>query len=570
MRWRYRGHFDLAPYCITDPDLELIREVVRPYIKLIVPGADTVSVAFLARGAFNQAYTVTAENSTIGFSEEFVFRVALPLYPYYKAESDVATTEFVRRSTTIQVPIIYAFDSSSDNKLGFEWMLMEKVKGRVLEEVWDSLGYKAKENITIQVAGWADELSRSRFNKIGSIYMRHTPTQLEFYLGPLMDYRLYEGDRLLHEVYRGPFESLQALYTSVLKVTEWHVNDPRHKSRHEMQDAFLDGSKVQPLGNKPDRGLMDTSANESLQPHNTEEMLAPAERVDRDSERRWGVSKSDLSWLPEDLKIYRLLLPHLCPLPHAPEIKSTMLSHPDLSMFNLFVDDSGSLVTLIDWEMARVEPVELVQAIPDFLDEDDVVYAPPDSEREAQKISASSSSDQNLEMLKKGNEKSCRWLKDLADKTKLRALYRQDLQQRDSPLCEALDRDPESLEQELVDRVYYPHYPRAGDAWDWGMKHLGDSFLEDSDSEEQSDCDTHESKISDLDGKDGNVDLCSVTKDDECRGNRAYESSPGTETAIAMEEVGRKANRLDVNEPRCLRIGLHRTASCVLIHVVDY
>lgn len=103
------------------------------------------SVELSAQGAFNQASNIIAANKATGFCEEYVFRVALPIYPHYKLESDVATTEFVRHTTTVPVPIIYAFDSSPNNKLGFEWMLMEKVKKRIARRHmgYDGIQYEA-------------------------------------------------------------------------------------------------------------------------------------------------------------------------------------------------------------------------------------------------------------------------------------------------------------------------------------------------------------------------------------------------------------------------------------------
>ncbi|KAM0801918.1 hypothetical protein BDR22DRAFT_796284, partial [Usnea florida] len=91
--------------------------------------------------------------------------------PYYKIESDVATTEFVRLTTSIPVPVIYAFDSNPNNTLGFEWMLMEKVKGMPLGDVWDTMDFDAKQSLTRIIASWMAELSQFKFSKIGSIFM---------------------------------------------------------------------------------------------------------------------------------------------------------------------------------------------------------------------------------------------------------------------------------------------------------------------------------------------------------------------------------------------------------------
>ena len=159
MRWRYLWFHEQMPHCIQNPDVRCIQETVRPYIKSLAPQASAIAVEPLWHGGFNQAYNVTAKDVATGCQTEYIFRVSLPIWPYYKVESDVATTEFVRHATRIPVPIIYAFDSNSNNRLGFEWMLMEKVQGTPLNEVWKTMEFKKKQDCTKKIASWMAELS---------------------------------------------------------------------------------------------------------------------------------------------------------------------------------------------------------------------------------------------------------------------------------------------------------------------------------------------------------------------------------------------------------------------------
>jgi hypothetical protein len=103
-------------------------------LRLIAPQTSEISVEYQTEGSYNKVYTIIASNGATGSCREYTFWVALPIYPYYKVESDVATTEFVRHSTSVPVPIIYAYDSA-DNELDFEWMLMEKVAVKPLHSV---------------------------------------------------------------------------------------------------------------------------------------------------------------------------------------------------------------------------------------------------------------------------------------------------------------------------------------------------------------------------------------------------------------------------------------------------
>ena len=483
MRWRYRWCFDLAPEIIQEPDTQHIQETVQQYIDFIAPETETVSVELLAQGAFNQAYNITAENKATGFHKEYVFRVALPIYPHYKVESHVATTEFVRHTSTVPVPIIYAFDSSPDNKLGFEWMLMEKVKGVSLYDVWETMGYSTKQELTRTVANWMDQISRLKFHRIGSLYCRLRAHQMEFYMGPTLHSRLYEGDRLLHDNPRGPFESLNALCDAVLDSTERHINDPRHSARHALEAGVPDEESSSSEDESSDSPQQDGQKSE-------EEILARADEEDRRNERDYGVTEVDLSWLPRELQTYRDLLPKLCPFPPTSEPMITMLTHPDLSTPNIFVNESGAPVALIDWERARIEPTAIFSALPQFLTDEsandpDSFYVPPGytgiSEKKPPKVYFYG--DDDLARIRGQSERTYTQLMGRIQKTHLRGLYREELKRLQSPICKALNRDPDSLEQQLISRVYWPENAPPNSATDWAVEHLGGSILTDSDEE---------------------------------------------------------------------------------------
>lgn len=144
--------------------------------------------------------------------------MALPVDPYYKTESDVATTEILRYFTTIPVPVVYAFDSSANNPLELEWILMAKVGGKRLDEVWTSLDYDSKLRLARTTASWSAQLASISSSKIGSIYMRYTATDLEFHVGRSVVSLLSQENRLTYEAFRGPFISIQEYYNAVLTV----------------------------------------------------------------------------------------------------------------------------------------------------------------------------------------------------------------------------------------------------------------------------------------------------------------------------------------------------------------
>ena len=486
MRWRYRWRFGLAPEIIQEPKVQHIQETVRQYIDFIAPETETISVELLAQGAFNRAYNITAENKTTGFRREYVFRVALPIYPYYKLESDVATTEFIRHTTTVPVPIIYAFDSCPSNELGFEWMLMEKVKGISLYYTWDTMAYSTKKVIAKTVADWVNQISRHKFDKICSLYSRQRAGQMEFYMGPTLHNRLYEGDRLLYDIPRGPFESIQSYFDALLESTERHMSDPKHSARHELEAAIDDGAS---------QGSDESfDGSEQGEGRSEEDILFQADDTDRRNERRYGLTKGDLDILPDELRTYRYLLPKLCPLLSPPGSMSTMLMHPDLSTPNIFVNESGTPVALIDWERARIEPTPLFNAVPHFLTDGsvhqpDFFYIPPGSAvstgRKTNKLFLYSEED--LAQMRGQSEDNYTRVMERIQLTHLRTIYREELMRLQSPICKAFEKDAGSLEQQLISRVFWPEdIDEHNWASDWAVEHLGESILAELDGEHTS------------------------------------------------------------------------------------
>src|SRR5690606_19108341 len=100
-------------------------------------------------------------------------------------EAEVATIQFVHDPTKMQdqteiprqsqtgihdlalakipAPRVYAYDSSAENELGYEWILMEKLPGVPYQSVADNLSVNARLAVARTIAEWLDQLSRHRF-----------------------------------------------------------------------------------------------------------------------------------------------------------------------------------------------------------------------------------------------------------------------------------------------------------------------------------------------------------------------------------------------------------------------
>ncbi|MCJ1431342.1 hypothetical protein MMC27_000693 [Xylographa pallens] len=350
MRWKHYYKNDCRPYWIIDPDLQLIKDTIKPAMSLLELNTDDLSVSWLAEGGWHKVYTVTTSCTITGERKTFVLRLALPVYPYYKVESDVATTELVRHFTTIPVPLIYCYDSSSDNPLGLEWMLMEKVEASALRKVWFDLDNKLHIAITRQLAGWADELSRIQSNLVGSIYMRCTDTELQFFIGPPTMIEFYRRRRLLYSVNRGPFDSFSDYYDAVLDL---HIQELQDEATHHIE-----------LDTASEKEVTDTWRSTCDQKVFTREQADTLDLLDLAG--FGGFHEDMIETVLPICKALREALPQI-QLP----LLSTMLMHDDISLENVLTDDNGTVKTLLDWEAAVLRPTHAVRNFISLLNSED-------------------------------------------------------------------------------------------------------------------------------------------------------------------------------------------------------
>ena len=90
---------------------------------LVIRGLDAVT------GTFHKAYllTLSPPTSATAIGSEVVLRVARPFLSKIKITSEVATLHFLRSRTSIPVPEVYCWDADPFNRVGGEWIIMEKV-----------------------------------------------------------------------------------------------------------------------------------------------------------------------------------------------------------------------------------------------------------------------------------------------------------------------------------------------------------------------------------------------------------------------------------------------------------
>ena len=161
-------------------------------------------MTFFAEGALNKLYAIsTFGDNAVESQLPYVFRVTIPVEPFYKTASEVATLSYIRKHTSVPAPRVIAHSSTADNELGFEWILMERIPGVSLKSVWCEMDMEAR-----VVAQYVKQLhDRCSFDLIGNLYFRDDlldgkartsqTSDDEFVIGPIVTSFMFAGGRKL-------------------------------------------------------------------------------------------------------------------------------------------------------------------------------------------------------------------------------------------------------------------------------------------------------------------------------------------------------------------------------------
>lgn len=308
--------FGSKPQWTVEPSTEIITKLAHHHLRERVSMADKPIVKFLSQGAFNKVYAITSPQI------EFVMRVSLPVDPRFKTRSEVAVLKLLYQITSIPVPEIIAFDASSHNELGLEWILMKRVPGNPLNKIWGSMAWSTKCGVVGQIADIIAKLFRIRCGEIGNIFLskdvrgassQSTGSSLpsEFVVNRIVSMSFFWDKRLLQDVPRGPFPSSRMWMTSRLTM------------------AMNDCKRV------------------------LEEQADPDDVEDAE------VTKSLVLQLSEYMsKIFP---------PNSEKEEQFAVHHDDISEENILVCVHGNIQALVDWECVSCVPLWKACQFPSFL-----------------------------------------------------------------------------------------------------------------------------------------------------------------------------------------------------------
>lgn len=245
--------------------------------------------------------TATPAHNVDG-SLTLVLRVSGADIPHAKTANEVAVLHWLAHNTNIPVPVVVRHDATTDNALGREFTLLERIPGRSVDKMYDSLTEAAKVRLVRQLTDILLELNKHEWHHVGGL-------QLEQDTG---------------DVIPGP----------VLEDTFWMVPDIEKYWAGTAESV----TSLNPMG--PFKSHADL----------VRALLAVYVHA-------ISVHES-LAWLRSDVAPRLAAL--LADNEHLPEAQlcatRLILAHKDLHFANVMATDDGIVTGILDWEFAGVVP----------------------------------------------------------------------------------------------------------------------------------------------------------------------------------------------------------------------
>ncbi|CAG7918139.1 unnamed protein product [Penicillium olsonii] len=351
LQWE-EGLFGFEPHWSVEPDIEDIKATIQEYYP-----SSTVEVEFLAQGAFNKVYNATVDG------KELIMRLSLPIDPHFKVLSEVATMNFVRRVTKLPVPEVIKFDSSAENRIGFEWILMTKMPGKPFGDVWLSLSFEAKAKLVRQLAEAASDLFEHQFEGIGNLYEESDVTEnpsLPFNLLRAQDPNKAQRLAMMENAnLDGSFDfpSANDLRPTSLPIGRAVCMQLAWKSRLEQRvprGPFLSSKNWVAAR----LAVVRQESQSILDNLPTGDLSEDEEDAKDDSERTLNIVKSLTGLLPKFFPKGDSFV----------NSEPSSIFHSDITRHNLLVNNDGELAGVIDWEFVSAVPLWKACNYPGFLE----------------------------------------------------------------------------------------------------------------------------------------------------------------------------------------------------------
>ncbi|KAI9923366.1 hypothetical protein MW887_010469 [Aspergillus wentii] len=291
-----------------------------------------ISIKKYPDGMFNKAFLMSMDNG-----REVVTKVPNPNagIPHFTTASEVATMDFARKVLETPAPCVYSWNSQAkSHPVGAEFIIMDKIEGVPLSQVWDTLKLPQKLQVLLAMTRLQKQWLGVSFSHYGSLYYAgdvQPPAEShyvkdgkairdsEFAIGPVTGRDWVDAGRSILDIERGPWGPL----TQYLHAIETREMKAIKSLKPPKQIAILCGPKLY----RPDKVNKITA----------------------------------LAW-------YRQIVDALIPKDTA--ITRPCLWHNDLHDDNVFVDPQNpeKITGIIDWQSCHISPLFNHNPDPAFLD----------------------------------------------------------------------------------------------------------------------------------------------------------------------------------------------------------
>lgn len=179
--------------------------------------SDISSFRKLAEGGFNRTFEIVMQDGV-----QLVARIPYPITEpkHFAIASEVATMDFFRLQG-IPVPRVLAYSANDENPVGAEYIIMEKVLGNELGNLWYSMTEAQRLKAVFQIVKLESLLFSIDVPASGSIYYEHDlPHGVnykeiplaggagKFCIGPDAHYKWWHNKRSSLPIKRGPCKSV--------------------------------------------------------------------------------------------------------------------------------------------------------------------------------------------------------------------------------------------------------------------------------------------------------------------------------------------------------------------------
>ncbi|EFE38458.1 hypothetical protein TRV_06882 [Trichophyton verrucosum HKI 0517] len=300
-----------------------VNELAKTAARISGPGTrECIRVEKMADGLYSKALLLTMDDGV-----QVIGKVPNPNagIPRFTTASEVATMDFVRNILGTPAPKVLGWSSGTDNPVGAEYIIMEKIPGVQLETLWNKLDVEMKVNIVKEIAGYQRGWTLTSFPQYGSIYYKEDIPN-----ATSLTYTNKNGEQVTDDRFTvGPSTSRQ------------HFDDGRASVK------FDRGPWGSPLDYAKAAGYREMECI-------TQIPKLPKSPIGLYGPQTYRPSKEKKI---RALQAYMEIVDHL--LPDDKSITGSHLWHNDLHAENIFVnpDNPSEICGIIDWQTTELAPL---------------------------------------------------------------------------------------------------------------------------------------------------------------------------------------------------------------------